>query len=59
MDTLLYRKYVIRKGLLYKTKNYTTYFVITYEGKESEKVIHPYICIIESLCCAPETVITL
>ena len=34
---LIYIKYVTNKDLLYSTGNYTQYFVITYNGKESEK----------------------
>ena len=36
-------------GPTYSIGNYTQYFVITYEGKESEKKIS------ESLCCTAET----
>ena len=35
--TLPYIKQIINKDLLYRTGNYTQYFVITYKGKESEK----------------------
>ena len=35
--TLLYVKQVNNKDLRYSTGNYTQYFVITYNGKESEK----------------------
>ena len=34
--TLLYIKQITNKDLLYSTGNYTQYFVITYEGKESK-----------------------
>ena len=37
-NTLLYIKYITNKDLLYSTGSYTQYFVITYKGKESEKV---------------------
>ena len=36
--TLLYLKQITNKNLLYSTDNYTQYLVITYNGKESEKV---------------------
>ena len=50
--TLLYKKQINSKDLLYSTGNHTQYFVITYNGKKSEK---EYICKTESLCCTPET----
>ena len=50
--TLLYLEYANNKDLLYSTGKYTQYLVITYNGKESEKI---YIYITESLCCIPET----
>ena len=56
--TLLYIKQITNKDLLYSTENYTQYFVITYKGKESEK-IDVYVYITESLCCTPETNTTL
>ena len=34
---LLYMKQIIKKDILHSTGNYTQYFVITYNGKESEK----------------------
>ena len=56
----------MNKILLYRTRSYTQYFVITYEGKESEKeyththtYIYTYVCITESLCCTLETNTTL
>ena len=36
--TLLYIKQINNKDLLYSTRNYTQKLVITYNGKESEKV---------------------
>ena len=42
------------KDLSYSTGNNTQYFVITYKGKESEKEY-----ITKSLCCTPETNMTL
>ena len=38
MYTLLYRKQVNNKDLLYSKGNYTEYPVIIYNGKESEKI---------------------
>ena len=40
---------------MYSTGNSTQYSVITYNGKESEKIMDICICITESLCCTPET----
>ena len=37
--TLPYIKQITNKDLLYSTGNYTQYFVITYKGKESKKMI--------------------
>ena len=54
--TLLHIKEITNKNLLYSTGNSTQYFVITYNGKESEK---EYIYITESLCCTSETNTTL
>ena len=42
MYTLLYRKQIINKGLLYSTGNQTQYFLMSYKGKEYKK---EYICI--------------
>ena len=52
--TLLYIKQLTNKDLQYNTENYTQYFVISYKGKESEK-IDIYVCITETLCYTPET----
>ena len=42
--TLLHIKQITNKDLLYSTGNYTSHFVITYKGKESEKKqIHMYV----------------
>ena len=38
IDTLLCIKQVTNKDLLNSTGNYTQYFIISYKGKESEKV---------------------
>ena len=52
--TLLYIKEMNNKDLLYSTGNYTQYVVITYKGKEYEKIdIYAYIT--ESFFCTPET----
>ena len=58
-------KQICNKDLLYSTRNYTQYFVITSKGKESEKAytyiymlyIHTHIT--KSLCYTPETNTTL
>ena len=34
------------KDLLYSTRNYTQYFVITYNGKESEKNMYNWITVL-------------
>ena len=42
----LYVKQITNEDLLYSTRNYTQYFVITYKGRESEEdCICMYICI--------------
>ena len=48
--TLPYIKQV-NEALLYSTGNYTQQLVITYKGKECEKI---YICVTELLCCTLE-----
>ena len=58
-NTLLCIKQINNKDLLYNTRNYIQYPVITYNGKESEKNILTYIYKTESLCCALETNTTL
>ena len=35
--TLLYIKQINNKGLLYNSGNYSQYFIISYNGKESQK----------------------
>ena len=45
---------IINQDLLYNTGNSTQCFIITYKGKESEK-IDIYACITESLCYTSET----
>ena len=53
---------ISNKDLLYITWNSIQYLVITYNGKESEKVyicIHTHTHIPESLCYTPETNTTL
>ena len=42
--TLLYVKQVNNKDLLYNTRNYTQFFVITYKGNEPEKE-YIYMCV--------------
>ena len=43
----------------YTTGNAVQYSVITQMLKEFEKRIDPYVCITASLCCTPESNITL
>ena len=52
MYKLLYVKEINNKDLLCSTGNYTQYFVITYEGKESkeELYIYIYICMYVYIC---------
>ena len=52
--TLLYKKLINNKDLLYNTINYIQYFVITYNREKSAKEYK-----LESLCCTPETNTTL
>ena len=52
---LLYVKQISNRNLLYSTGNYTKYFVITYNGRESEN-IDIYVCLTDSLCCMPATI---
>ena len=65
---LLYIKYIAIKDLLYSTGTYTQYFVILFNGQESEKeYIHIYstymymcVCVyLNHLSCTPETNTTL
>ena len=51
---LLYIEQITNKDLLYSTGNYAEHLVITYMGKECEK-IGAYVCVTESICCTPET----
>ena len=54
-------KLVNSNDILHSTGNYYQYLVITYNGKESEKIYisiytpHIYACITESLCYTLET----
>ena len=69
IHTTIYK--INNKDLLYSTGNYTQYFVITCMGKNLKKKIYIYVCVYvciyiyiyiyisESLCCTPETNITL
>ena len=58
---LLYIKYFNNKGLLYSKGNSILYLLITYNGKRSEKeyLYGVYVQQTESLCCPPETNVTL
>ena len=51
---LLYIGWINNKVLLYNTGNYIQYPVINHNGKQYGKE-YICICIIESLCCIPET----
>ena len=43
---LLYIEWINNKVLVYSTGNYIQYYVITYQGKESQKVyIHKSVCV--------------
>ena len=55
---LLYIKWITNRDLLYSTGNYIQYLAIVYNGTEYEKE-YVYTCIAGSLCCTPETNITL
>ena len=60
---LVYIGWINNKDLLYSTRKYIQYLVITYKEKESEKekkiYIYRYIYKTESLFCTPETNTTL
>ena len=69
---LLYIKQIINMDLLFNTGNYTQYLVITYKGNNLKRIYiyvyvyiyiyiyqYMYTYITESLCCTPETKITL
>ena len=56
--TLIYIKWITNKNLLYSKGNSTQYSVVTYMGKESEKV-DICICITDSFYCTAETNTTL
>ena len=66
--TLLYIKQINNKDLLHSTGNYIQYFIITYNGEESERehiyvyifiYLYIYIYITESPSFTPETNTTL
>ena len=52
--TLLYIKQINNKDLPYNTGNYSKYFIVAYNGKESEKIhTHIYVhvlCLVTQLC---------
>lgn len=56
--TSLFVKQITNKDLGYSTGKSTQYSVITYMGKESKRM-NICICMIDSLCCMPETNIAL
>ena len=56
LHILLYTKQINNKDLFYNTGNYIQYFIIIYNGKESEKEC---VCVTESFCCTSETNTTL
>ena len=62
MHTTIYK--INNKDVLYRTGNYIQYFVITHKGGKNLKsnlyiYIGLYVYINESLCCTPETNLTL
>ena len=59
MYTLLYLKEITKKDLLYSTRNSAQCYVATWmEGEFGGEWIL-CICTAESLCCPPETIVTL
>ena len=55
---LLYIEWINNKVLLYSTRNYIQYPVITPNGKKYKKECI-YICVTESFCCTAEINTTL
>ena len=55
--TLLYLKLIIDKDLLYGTWNSAQSFVTAWVGGQGK--LDSCICMVESLCCSPETITTL
>ena len=56
--TLSYMEQLANGGQLYSTENSTQYSVISYAGKESERM-HMSICMSGSLCCTAEIITAL
>ena len=52
MHTSLYLKWITNKNLLHSTRNSSQCYVAAWMGGEFG------ICIVESLCCSPETITT-
>ena len=52
MYTLLYLKWITNKNLLHSTRNSAQCYVAAWMGGEFG------ICMVESLCCSPETITT-
>ena len=59
MRTLLYLKWITNKDLLYRTGNSVHCYVAAWMGGEFGGRMDMCICMAESLCCPPETIITL
>lgn len=57
--TLLHKKQIVNKDLLYAQELYMQYSVITYKRGESGKEMNMFTCLRESLCCMPEATVTL
>ena len=59
MYTLLYFKRITNKDLPYSTGNSVQCYVAAWMGGESGGRMDTCICVVELLCCAPETITTL
>ena len=59
MYALLYLNWITNKDLLYSTWNSPQCYVAAWMGEEFVGEMDTCICMIESLHCSPETVITL
>ena len=59
MSTLLYLKQITSRVPLYFTGNSAQCYVTTWMGGSLRENGYTHTCMAESLCCPPETVITL
>ena len=59
MYTLLFLKWITNKDLLYRTGNSVQCYVAAWMGGEFVRRVDICVCMAESLCGPPETIITL